>query len=380
MPSPDVAAYTGLTLVDVTAQDLVNEAIARLQTAFPDWVARESHTETVLLEAKAAIAEDIVYAINRLPDGMTEVLLRLFDMTRDTGAPPQADVRFNLSDTLGHTIPAGTTVRLDLGDNAEPVDLATLTDLVVAPGSNYGVVTAAGDTAGIAGNGVAAGTVVEVLDAIGFVNNAVLATASGGGRLPEDGATFLDRARPRLSRLTSTLVRPADVAAYVAENPAVHRVKVLDLFDTTLGTGAPGSHPGHLAVAVATTGGGSIGSTARANLAAELRSRMHAGLAVTVVDADVTTVDVAVTVQRYYGYTDAAVQAAVQAIVADYLDPDTWAWGTLVRVNEIIAAADRAEGVDTVIAVTTPAADQTLTGFAPLAKAGTITVTVQAPT
>ena len=106
---------------------------------------------------------------------------------------------------------------------------------------------------------------------------------------------------------------------------------------------------------------------------------MHAGLKVTVVPANVTAVNVTVTVLRRPGYTDAEVEANVRATLEAYLNPDAWDWSRLVRRNEVIARADTAVGVDTVLSVTVPAADLPLAGVAPLASAGVITVTVEAP-
>lgn len=379
MPSPDVAAYLGLVLVEVDAQELVDTALADAVEKFPDWTPREGHTAVVLLEENAAISEEQVYAINRQVDGTTEVLLRLFGLTRDVGAPPTADVTFTLADDTGHTIPAGTTVRISLGDNVDPVDLATVADLTIDPGDPTGTVTASGATATLAANGIPASTSVELLDAITYVDSVQLATDVSGGRLPEDGAAFIARTFPTLDRLTTTLVRPVDVETYVGTLAGVTRVRCLDLYNPYDVESAPGASPGYVTVAVAGPEGSSLTSGARAAIKADLVNRMHAGLTINVIDADVTTVDVDIRVLRYAAADDAATEAAVVAAVTAYLDPDTWPWSDTVRVNELIAAADRAAGVDTVIEVSDPAADIELDGFAPLAKVGTVTVTVDAP-
>lgn len=378
MPSPDVAEFVGLDLIEADEQTLIDSALAMVAARFPDWTPREGNTELVLLEAIAMLAAEEVYAINRLPEGLTEVLLRLFGVERDQGAPPSADVRFTVYDATGYTIPAGTNVRLNLGEG-EPVDLATDADLVIPAGAIMGTVVAYGIDATTEANGQPAGTPLELLDGLTYVTAVELASTSSGGRPPEDGLTYLTRAVPLLSRLTTTLVRPVDVEAYVAENPAVTRVRALDLYNPALPANPPGSAPGYVTVAVAGTDGAGVDSATKASLKAELRSRMHAGLTVDVVDATVTVVDVELTVLRFAGADTETTRANVVAAVEAYLDPNTWAWSDTVRVNELIAAADRAGGVDTVLTVTTPAADQLLPGYAPLATAGAITVNVQAP-
>lgn len=377
MPSPDVAGYTGLTLLDVTAQQMIDTAIARLAESWPDWQPREGNTEVVLLERLAEVAENIIYAINRLPDGMTEVLLRLAQMERSMGTPATGTVEFAVADTAGHSIPAGTTVRA-LVDGQDPVDFTTDSVVGIPVGETTGTVTVTATVNGTAGNGHPPGRVLELVDAVPFVETVTVTALTGGGTGPEDAEAFLSRGVTRLARLTSTVVRPADVERFVAEQVVARRVKCLDLYDPAA-AGSPGAHPGNVTVAVATTGGGALSASAKASLLASLQDAMHAGLKVHVVDATVTPVNVAVTVLRLPGTSAAAVQAAVTAQLQEYLSPDTWDWSKTVRVNELIAQADRAAGVDVVLAVTSPAADLTLPGVAPLAAAGTITVTVQEP-
>jgi hypothetical protein len=378
MASPDVADYVGLELLDLDAQQLVDAALAAAAAKFPDWTPHEGNTEVVILEEQAAMVEEEVYALNRVPDGVTEALLRLFNLTRDLGAAPTATVTFTAGDNAGYTVPAGTTVRVAAG-SAEPVDLTTDVALVIAAGATTGTVAATAVVTGTAGNGIAAGTVLEVLDALTGISSAVLATGTTGGRAAEDGAAFLTRATPALSTLTTTLVRPQDIEAYVAANyPAVIRVKTLDRYDPA-GGGDPGDDPGYVTVAVTGADGAALSGAVKDGIEVDLIARMHAGLKVDVVDANVTTVAVDVTVLALPGQIAATVEANVIAVLSAYLDPDTWDWSRVVRRNEIIARADTAAGVDTVLSVAVPATDLTLTGVAPLAKAGVITVTVQAP-
>ena len=378
MPSPDVVSYTGLELLDVDAQALLDEALANAGISFPDWTPREGNTEVVLLEEFAAMAEDVVYAVNQLPNGLAELLLRMFGLERDSGAPPYAEVRFTVTDATGYTIDQGTTVRLDLGD-AEPLDFTTDTDLVIPEGSTEGTVLASASEATILANGRAAGTELELLDAITHVEAVTLNAPVAGGRLAEDGVAFLDRGAPLLTRLTTTLVRPEAIEAYLGENPDVVRLKVLDLYNPATPSIPPGNSPGYVTAAVAGPAGTSVGTTARQLIEADLRNRMHAGLAITVVDADVTILNVSVTVLKFPTADDAEVAAAVEGAVRAYLNPDVWAWDKLVRVNELIAAVDAAAGVDAVLDVTAPDGDVVLNGYAPLVKAGTVTVTIEAP-
>lgn len=377
MPSPDVVSYVGLELLDVDAQQLLDTALANAALSFPDWTPREGNTEVVLLEEFAAMVEDVVYALNQLPNGLAEVLLRLFGLQRDQGAPPYAEVRFTMSGASGYTVDQGVTVRLDMGADAEPIDFTTDTDLVIPEGQTTGTILASASEATVLANG-RTGT-LELLDAVTDVEAVALNSPVAGGRVAEDGAAFLDRGAPMLARLTNTLVRPADVEAYLAERTDVTRIRVLDLYNPATPSIPPGNAPGYVTAAVSAGAGTTLTDAAKDLIAADLRNKMHAGLIVNVVDADVAVLDVSATVLRFATATDAEVAAAVEAAVRAYLDPDTWAWDKTIRVNELIARIDAAAGVDAVLAVTAPDGDVILNGYAPLAKAGTVTVTVEAP-
>lgn len=379
MPSPDVVSYVGLELIDVDAQQLLDTALANASLSFPDWQPREGNTEVVLLEEFAAMAEDVGYALNQLPNGLAEVLLRMFGLDRDQGAPPYAEVRFTVVDATGHTIPEGTTVRLNMGDGIDPLDFTTAADLVIPAGNTVGTVLAYASEATVIANGRAAGTDLELLDALTDVEDVALNSTVAGGRVAEDGDAFLDRGAPMLRRLTNTLVRPVDVETYVAESAEVARVKVLDLYNPATPSIPPGNAPGYITVAVASPAGTALPPTARDLLEADLRNRTHAGLVLNVVDADVNTVNVNVRVLQFAGADPSAVSAAVEAQVRDYLNPDLWPWEKTLRVNELIARVDTATGVDAVLDVIAPDGDVVLNGYAPLAKAGTVTVTVEAP-
>lgn len=380
MPSPDVAAYVGLDLLDLDAQQLIEQAIASASTKFVGWTPREGNTEVVLIEELAALVEEDVYGLNRIPDAIVERLLLLMGLTRDLGAAATGSVTFTAGDTAGYTIPAGTALRIDT-TGVDDVDVTTNTALTIAAGQTTGTVAVTARPVGTANNGVPAGTRLEVLDSVSGISSAVLASGGlAGGRDPEDGDAFLARAAPRLTTLTTTLARAADVEAYViSAYPSVARVKVLDLYDANTPQVDPGGSPGNTTIAVAGLGGTAVPGATLTAIDTDVTNRVVAGLNVTVVNANVTAIDVAITVLALPGQTAATVQANVIAAIGTYLNPDTWDWGRLVRRNELIARADTAAGVDTVLSVTTPANDLTLTGAAPLAKAGTITVTVQAP-
>lgn len=375
MASPDVSGYVDLRLYDRTPADLLEVALADISSKFPGFAPRAGSVERVLLEALALLAAEQVYAINRLPSAIAVVLLRLFGADRSEGSPPTTTVTFNLVDDLGHTIPAGTRISLSSGSDGESLIFTTDVELVVDPGDTSGTVAA---TAGIPtdeANNTPSGTAVALLDSVTSVETAELASAVVGGAPPESDAEWLDRGRARLLRLSDALVLARHFTEFALEHPEVTRATTIDLWNADTAA----TDTGHVTVAVAGPAGALLDASDKDDLEAEMENAAVAGLTVHVVDPTITDVDVEVTVKRLDGYSNAEVAAAVTDALADYLSPDTWAWGDTVRRNELIALIDRTAGVDYVETLTVPALDLTLTGIAPLARLGTPTVTVNAP-
>lgn len=156
----DIPGYLDLSLYDADEQELVDRALLDAAIKLPEWQPREGNTEVVLIEALALVVAELVYAINRAPVTALEGLLALYGFPRDPGTPPTASAQFTLADMLGHTIPAGTTVRVVVASTGEEVDFTTNVDLVIPAASNTGVVAITGEENTVSANGTAAGAAV----------------------------------------------------------------------------------------------------------------------------------------------------------------------------------------------------------------------------
>lgn len=378
MSSPDLAGYVDLSLFDREPEEIVERALLVAQEQLPDWTPRTGNTEVALIEALAVVVAELIYAVNRLPGTVTQVLMRLFGTEPSEGVSASTELTFTLADALGHTIPAGTSVRVALGGAAD--DLVFVTDdvLLIPAATTSGTVDATATRPTDEANGITAGTLVELLDRIPSVDTVALATDIAGGQGPESEQEWLDRSVQRLQRLVSTLVRPEHFTAAVLEQVDVIRALTVDNYDPD-DVGDPGDHPGHVTVAVSGAADALLTVDRKAEIEAWLSDQALAVLAVHVIDVTITDVDVTVTVRRHATHTDAQVQANVEAILEDYLSPSQWEWSATVRRNELIAVIDRAEGVNYVEDLTVPAADVAIGGVAPLARLGDLIVNVTAP-
>jgi hypothetical protein len=377
MPSPDVRGYLDLTVDDRDPQDLLRSALLNYATWLPDIDLQEGHTEAVLLESFAVLIGELVFRLNRLPAGMTELLLRLFGLTRDVGAQPTTTLTFASNGAFHVDAPPGTRARLELPGGLEPVTFATTAALTIPGGVYSTTVAAVGDRYTAEANGLPAGTALTPLDSIPGIDTVTLASPVAGGVDPEDGQAFLDRGVAVFRGLSSVLVRPDQFTARTVLDPRYPRATTLDNYDP-LQAGDPGDHPGHVTVAVLGLEGALVPLDQRQALANALTAASQANLAVHVIDPTITDVDVAATVRGRPGYTPEQVEASVTAAVEAALDPLGWPFEPTVYRFSVVAAADAADGVARVEQVLLDGVedDITLPGVAPLARAGTVAVTV----
>jgi hypothetical protein len=389
--SPDVTAYTNLTLYDADPVTLVNRMVLNGQVSFPGWNPLQGNTELVLAQSLALIIAELVYAVNRLPGATVSTLLQLFGITQYPGVPATATVTFNMANGMTNDIPAGTQLQLVLP--SQVVVFTTDTDTPIAGGVTAVTVDVTATTNVSAPNGAPVGTPLTPINQLWFVNSAVLATSPTGGQNPETNQAWLDRGINRLQGLSTALVTPDQftTAALADIADTVFRATTVDNWNPTLSGGAGGTAEGCVTVAVLAEGGVELTTGQLGNVQAILDESCVAGLAVYVVSPQVTSVDVTCTVWQAPGYTAAQVIENVTASLAAPvvsstggvpgagLSTDQWAWGQPVRLNDLITVITQTAGVDYVVSISSPSADVELTGYAPLAALGTVTVTVNGP-
>lgn len=228
MSNPDAVEFINLILDDRDPQDIYDAAVAELQARIPDWTPREGHIEVMLLEALALEVAELIYALNRVPNAVTQVLLGLFGVTHDEGAAATTTLKFHLATTFPVTIPAGTVARLDLPNELEPVEFSTDSEVTSVEGTTEVTVTATSTTFTSDANGYAIGTVVSLSDSLAYVDLVTLETAVTGGRSPEDDTEYFNRGTQVLGRLTKTLVLPSQFESAALEEVYVERAKVID--------------------------------------------------------------------------------------------------------------------------------------------------------
>lgn len=377
MPTPDLSDYVDLTFYDLDPQDVFEAALLDLQSKLPEWEPREGNVEVMLMEAMALQVAEVILAVNRVPPAIIMALLRLYGVDPDPGEQASASLLFTVSDTFGHTIPEGTSATLELAGGLEPLVFSTDEDLVIPEGEFTGVVLATADRYTAEGTGIGIATRLSLLDSVAFVDYVELATAVAGGRESEDDDGWIERGVQRFARLSETLVLPKHFQiAAVVDNPGVVRANVIDNWDG-VSAATQGADAGHVTVAVYGDGA-PVSAPDKAALLTSLEEQAAANLAIHVIDANVTSIDLTATLVRKVDASEAEAIAAATEVIVAYLSTGQWAWQDVVRRNKIVATLGAAYGVAYVGTLTAPAADVALTG-APgtnLVDVGTLTLTV----
>lgn len=369
---PEIAA---LDLLDYGGEpDLVGAAIEHLRTVMPQWTPRAGNTEVALIEAFAVMLAPEILALQMVPGAVVEQLVGLHGVTRSRGSAAEALVRVHVTSSAPiQTVPAGTLLRLQLSETGEATDLETVEPLeILTAEASSGVVLARATDLGDIGNGTPEGTPLDVLSLLPHVESAELAGPLSGGAGPEGDASFMTRAAAVLGRQTSTLVLPEHFQLAAESTEGVTRARVLDLTDPA----RPGVEAaGHVTVAASGSGGAALPAEDAEALQLTLSSQALASLTVHVVAPTVTPVNVAVTVKAAIGADPAALSAAVEAAIRDWLDPDAWAWEPTITEFGFAAAIAGVSGSAGLLSV--ESGPQALPGLAPLPRVDTITVVVQ---
>ena len=377
MSSPDATPYVDLRVYDKTPDEIKAAALEYLQSTMPTWNPQEGNVEMVLLEAVAIEVAEAVFSINRLPNAMTEVLLGLYGVTRDPGVAPMCYPVFTVYNTAGYTIPTGTEFAVVV-DSTTTVSFFTDAPITIANGQTVsdGSIAAHARVSTSVANGMT-NPQCELVTPLYAVESVALksATTITLGMDPETSEAMMVRGVQKLQRLSETLVlaRHFTEAALERTDLGVYRANTIDNWN--LGVGAAN---GHVTVLVADEDGAALDAGVMSTLAIYLTSKALANLAIHVGAPTFHTAAVSVTVKKIGTYLDATVQANVQAVLAAYLDPKTWDWSGTLRRNDLIAIISQAAGVDYVVTLTTPAADDVVNatdGFV-LMNPGTFTVTV----
>lgn len=354
------------------------------------WQPHDGQLDTWQIEANARMAATLRDIASDVPPAIFRYFGKLVNIPPIDATPATADTNWTLTDTLGHTIPAG--IHLAFADAyGNLIEFQTAVDTFVPAGSsaatNVQIVATLDGSAGSSLGGP--GAVMELLDQLSWVatNGVTLVDATTDGTDAEDDDDYLSRLATNLQLMAPRPILPGDFAVLARNTPGVARSMAIDGYNPADGTN---NNARFVTVAVIDEAGNPVSSTIRNTVQSSLLALRETNFQVPVIDPTVTTVDVIWDATMWPGWDLVDAKARINFAIRAYLDPSVWGnplfgdtklWFnvTVVKINDIIGIMKNVDGLRDVNSVTIrtgtdayAATDINLAGAAPLAKAGAV--------
>lgn len=380
--------------LDVDRGQARDNAFAAMAARFPGWSPNDGNLETWLIAACADLAGDMMEAAVDVPAEIFRAFgQKIAGVPTIDAAPAAANTTWTTIDDSGYTIPAGTLVQI-AATGSVSYAFEVQDEVLIDAGSTTtetGEVVLVAKVPGSAPNGLESDP--TLLDSLAFVDTITLESTVSGGVDAEDPDDYLDRLVEVIRLQSPRPILASDAAILARTIPGVWRATALDLYDPDTDTY---DNERTVTVAVVDEDGEDCADAVKDAVEALLTAEREANFVFHAIDPTRSTIKVSTTVTALEGFDPAAVAAAVEAALANYLSPGTWglplatgddprAWRnvTTVRRNELIALVDRVAGVDYVSALTLAkgsdslaTSDVTLDGPAGLPEPGTMDATV----
>lgn len=355
--------------------DHVGTARQHLLSMFPEGDVAPSSVEATVIEALASMIGPIAMAFQVAPSRVVEHLMGLYGLFRIDGAKAIGKARFRVSTSVPEvTIHEGTIVRYVPSGDVRALDFRVVETITIYTENAADVeVEIEAMENGTVYNNVPAGVALDTVDYMIAVESVSLSERTHDGEDAETTDSFMIRAENMLSRQTTSIVYAEQLESVAKTRPEVGQAMVLNNYDAATGT----TKTGHITVALTGRSGLPLLSETAESIWYELQSQVLASLVIHVIDPHYTTVNLTVTVEALPGTNHAQVQEAVQRVLVDRLDPKTWNWWNTITNLDIASWIDEVAGVARVVSAPNGI---TLTGVAPLPRAGDITVNVNPST
>lgn len=232
MTSPDFREYIDLTVNDLQPDDIYSLARDYAIISLPEFNPRTGTVEDALLQSMSYVSALVTGAVNRLPNGLIEGLMRVMGMYRREATFASGNVIFEALDDGGLVIPLGTQVAytestetgtvIHIFETTETVTIAsgdTESDPVPVSASSSGLKP-------VITNG-------ENLTIVSPIARLIAATFSGTltqGAETETDEEYFTRSSTYLGSLSRSLATAEQITNFVlSEYTQAYRVQTYDL-------------------------------------------------------------------------------------------------------------------------------------------------------
>lgn len=376
--------------------ELATEAIRYLMENVPGWVPAEASLEVWHIQTLARLVAEARDVASAVPKSIFRFYGKnLIGLAPIDDAPASVTTTWTMRDTQGYTVHEGTVAAFRTAGD-ELIPFVVTETFTVSPGvaaTKPGQVVMRALEPGSFANGLGGtvgsttSSIMEIVDALAFVDTISASSPSSGGVDAEDDETYLDRLHEELQLLTPRPILPRDFAILARRTPGVYRALAIGEYDPATDTY---NNERTVAVAIVGRDGEVLGNDIRLAVTRHLESLREVNFVVHVMDPSYTVVGVTARIQSLPGYDPARVRLDAIAELRRVLDPGVWGGGDLtppewratsnrVRYTEIAALLDRVPGVDYTdtasLRINGSSGDVILVGAAPLPRVGPLEIT-----
>lgn len=328
-------------------EQLAAEAIARVNELCPELTNNNpSSPHTALAEEQALHVEEVLHAINRLPDAVVVEFARAFGIELRLASAATTTLLFTVAPPAGTTvtIPAGTQVSAGSGAYV----FATAEALVIEAGETEGAVAAARTVTGR--TQLAAGTLTKLVDPVAWVTTVTNEAPVDSGSEQETVAAALERARNYQQR-AERIVSARDLETAILDEVMLGN-GLMRVFEKTEDGYWDSTHLGHrlgnTTVVLMTRAGLPVSTEVRQQINA-LAAQMVGHLNLFIKDPVYHDFDVAVNVRLAALSQQDAARTRIEESLRVFYGIKTANFGRPILRSEIIQMIEGAPEVDAIV-------------------------------
>jgi hypothetical protein len=232
MASPDFSEYIDLTINDLQPPEIYAASRDYALISLPEFNPRVGTVEDAMLQAMSYVAGVVTGAVNRIPNGLMEGLLRVMGFVRSEATFASGNVILSAIDDTGLTIPAGTQVSFSeaTADGVITHIFETTESVTIPEGSTDSAPTQiiaveAGEKPILTD-----GTSLTLLSPVSRLFEVTFDGTMAQGAESESDEEFFNRATTFLAGLSKSLATSEQVTNYILNRyPNAFRVKTYDL-------------------------------------------------------------------------------------------------------------------------------------------------------
>lgn len=339
IPAPAIDARYG--------ERLAAEAVERTSAACPELSLNDpASPHTALVEAQAWHVEQVLHAVNRLPERARVEFASLFGIQLRLATRATTTLTFTVAPPSGSgaTIPAGTKVAASEGD----VVFETTAELNLVAGVTQGTVAAQRTVTGP--TQLAAGTLTKLVDPVAWVTAVTNAQAVESGTEQEAVESALARAR-RYQQRAERIVSARDLESAILDDIMLGN-GIMRVFEKTedgfWGLGQFGRRLGNTTVALMTSSGQAVSAEVRQQINA-LAEQFVGHVNVFVKDPAFSDFDISADVRLTGVATQTVTRARIEEGLRGLFAVKAANIGRPVLRSEIIQVIENTFGVDAIV-------------------------------